>query len=181
MISRWFGIEFQSSCNFLLIIKFYSLALFYLAERNVANWSLVLESCAPAIISTFHQFLLIFNFLLLLSRFGETENCLLMVLICLFSLCSKLAIRAGSMICICAPRAKWSRKRAKQQNRKLSISRARAVSFYFIFYWMYLNLRGDVTLDKRDDSSLTRTFESPRESSHHAVIESGFDLTRKKS
>lgn len=122
MISWWVGTEFQSSCNFLLIIKFYSLALFCLAERNVANWSLVLESCARAILSTFHQFLLIFNFLLLLSRFGETENCLLMVLICLFSLCTKLAIRAGSMICLSAPRAKViSKKRRKSKAAKSKV------------------------------------------------------------
>lgn len=114
MISQWVGTEFQSSCNFLLIIKFYSLALLYLAERNVANWSLVLESCARVILSTFHQFSLIFNFLLLLPRFGETENCLLMVLICLFSLCTKLAIRTGRLFVFLRRGQKWSRKREKK-------------------------------------------------------------------
>lgn len=143
----------------------------------------MLESCARVILSTFHQFSLIFNFLLLLPRFGETENCLLMVLICLFSLCTKLAIRAGRLFVFLRRGQKWSRKREeKEQSSKIESCQlaARAVSFYFIFYWMYLNLRGDVTLDKRDDGSLTRTFESPRESSHHAVIESGFDLSLEK-
>lgn len=35
MISQWVGTEFQSSCNFLLIIKFYSLALFYTSPREM--------------------------------------------------------------------------------------------------------------------------------------------------